>query len=179
MTNGMTKDRSQTKDLNRSKKGISPVVATVILVAVAVVIAAALAGFSSSLFGTYSATGSIELRDVVVYEDGSGSMIIKNVGSKSDSVVSAQIPPFDAATADPITGTIFLIDPNTGACTNEDPVIQANAEAAICLPIAALTTTADPDLVPPVIGQQITMTIKMKSGVDLTRSVTVSPGTLP
>ncbi|MFQ5970673.1 MAG: archaellin/type IV pilin N-terminal domain-containing protein, partial [Nitrososphaerales archaeon] len=35
MTNGTTKDRCQIKDLNRSKKGISPVVATVILVAVA------------------------------------------------------------------------------------------------------------------------------------------------
>ncbi|AIF82470.1 archaeal flagellin-like protein [Candidatus Nitrososphaera evergladensis SR1] len=34
----------------RAKKGISPVIATVILVAVAVVIAAALAGFSSSLY---------------------------------------------------------------------------------------------------------------------------------
>ncbi|MFQ5970581.1 MAG: hypothetical protein ACE5J2_08835, partial [Nitrososphaerales archaeon] len=87
--------------------------------------------------------------------------------------------PFDAATADPITGTIFLIDAVTGACTNDDPVIQANAEAVTCLPIAALTTTADPTLTAPVAGQQITMTVKMKSGVDLTRSVTVSPGTLP
>jgi flagellin-like protein len=43
---------------NKAKKGISPVIATVILVAVAVVIAAALAGFSSSLFGTYSSAGA-------------------------------------------------------------------------------------------------------------------------
>jgi flagellin-like protein len=43
------------------RKAISPVIATVILVAVAVVIAAAMAGFAGSLFGTYSQNAQIKI----------------------------------------------------------------------------------------------------------------------
>lgn len=40
--------------MGQSNKGMSPVIATLILVVMAVVIAAALAGFSSSLIGEYN-----------------------------------------------------------------------------------------------------------------------------
>ncbi|MFQ5970395.1 MAG: archaellin/type IV pilin N-terminal domain-containing protein [Nitrososphaerales archaeon] len=160
------------------KKGISPVVATVILVAVAVVIAAALAGFSSSLFGTYSSTGSIELRDVIVYDDGSGIMIMKNVGSKADSVVSAQVPPQPAALGD---GSDIYLDADKpkkkkATCKKADPpepVVEANSEAVICFDGDALFDGGDEGV--PVAGQQITMNVKMKSGVELTLSVIVAP----
>jgi flagellin-like protein len=49
---------------NRKRKGISPVIATVMLVAVAVVIAAALAGFSGSLFGSYSSGPQVKIQSM-------------------------------------------------------------------------------------------------------------------
>ncbi|MEO9363234.1 MAG: archaellin/type IV pilin N-terminal domain-containing protein [Nitrososphaera sp.] len=77
---------------NKAKKGISPVIATVILVAVAVVIAAALAGFSSSLFGTYAGSGSAVTVGVTeVHTDGSGSFVLKNSGTVQDTLVSIQV----------------------------------------------------------------------------------------
>ncbi|MFQ5969046.1 MAG: archaellin/type IV pilin N-terminal domain-containing protein [Nitrososphaerales archaeon] len=100
---------------NGSKKGISPVVATVILVAVAVVIAAALAGFSSSLFGTYSDAPNIAIKDMVIDANGDGRVTVTNTGASADSVISVQVPPNPPAT-------------NQGATS---PNIEANSEGTI------------------------------------------------
>jgi len=183
MTNEMTIDRPEAKRINKTKKGISPVVATVILVAVAVVIAAALAGFSSSLFGTYSTSGSIDLTTLVVKDDGTGYMVVRNTGAKADSVVSVQVPP-NVAFTDPGDGTNISLDDDgeldaTGLCTaatDPAPVIKANSQALICIETADSLFSGDPLIdghMPS--GQQITIKIIMKSGVELTRSVTVSP----
>ena len=79
----------------KAKRGISPVIATVILVAVAVVIAAALAGFSSSLFGSYSQNAQIQIRSVELHADGTGFLDIVNKGASAETVskVSATIGP--------------------------------------------------------------------------------------
>lgn len=78
---------------NRTKKGISPVIATVILVAVAVVIAAALAGFASSLFGTYSSTGAaVSVVSVVLDASEDDAVInLENNGNVEDKLVSVQV----------------------------------------------------------------------------------------
>src|SRR6185503_19218103 len=117
----------------KSRKGISPVIATVILVAVAVVIAAALAGFSSSLFGTYSSQGAaVNVKSLEISAaTGDFTLDMVNNGNTRDEVVSVSVPP-NAAFSDatwagpggaaellpheafvaPITGTLIL-DPST------------------------------------------------------------------
>src|ERR1044072_4459812 len=74
-------------DQNRRKKaGISPVVATVILVAVAVVIAAALAGFSGSLFGSYSNGPQVRIQSMTVHANGDIELTMANSGNAADAV---------------------------------------------------------------------------------------------
>src|SRR3954453_6906754 len=71
----------------RNKAGISPVVATVILVAVAVVIAAALAGFAGSLFGSYSQGPQIKVRSLTIDSTANtGTVTLANAGNQGDSI---------------------------------------------------------------------------------------------
>jgi FlaG/FlaF family flagellin (archaellin) len=66
----------------RGKAGISPVVATVILVAVAIVIAIAVAFWASGLVGVFTRFEKIEIQ--AAYWDGSNSAVViiaKNTGS--------------------------------------------------------------------------------------------------
>ena len=137
---------------NKSKKGISPVIATVILVAVAVVIAAALAGFSSSLFGTYSSQGAaVNVKSLEIFATGSTfELDMVNNGNTEDAAVSISIPP-NAAT--PITGGELA--PHTDGFVS--PVIGTI------------------DLGGAVEGSTVTVKINMKSGVQLTQSVIVGP----
>src|SRR5262245_60380792 len=103
---------------NKSKKGISPVIATVILVAVAVVIAAALAGFSSSLFGTYSSAGAaVTVKSITMDVDGDGSVTLVNSGNIADALVAVSIVGFDPNTpiADAGNTDGLSIPPNNGA----------------------------------------------------------------
>jgi len=159
----------------------SPVVATVILFAVAVVIAMALAGFSSSVFGTYSSSNSIAVKTMTVDVNGDGLIELVNRGALSDSVASIHVPgQFSDGTARPALlpgpafADIYLMGADCATpATPPDPAIAANSEGTICF------VGLDPDPVPAevgfVAGQQITVKIKMTSGVELTQSVTVQP----
>ncbi len=197
----ITSSDKNRKYINKAKKGISPVVATVILVAVAVVIAAALAGFSGSLFSTYSSTGSVSVRSLSLTIAGTppcclnGNAIIVNKGGVADLVLDIIIPPsvtttgagstptptlsqgaLSATGTATATGGIWLAQGTPPTCgtapytldTTHAPSVPANSETLICFlsdqPIPALT-----------VGQQLTLKIKMKSGVELTQSTTIAP----
>ena len=141
---------------NKAKKGISPVIATVILVAVAVVIAAALAGFSSSLFGTYSSAGAtVTVKSLTI--DGSADtadVVLVNRGNVADEVVSIQAVPNPAVLAENFVGT-------------PDVIAEANCEAVFSTGAGDLGTFTE--------GQVVTVKITMESGAILTQSVVVSP----
>jgi archaeal flagellin N-terminal-like domain len=71
--------------MDRRRSGISPVVATVILVAVAIVIAIAVAFWASGLVGVFTRFEKIEIQSA--YWDGTAVVVIaKNTGS-SNAVV--------------------------------------------------------------------------------------------
>jgi flagellin-like protein len=136
---------------NRTKKGISPVIATVILVAVAVVIAASLAGFSSSLFGTYSsAGGAVTVKSMVVEADGDTSVTLINKGNVSDEIVSIQALPNAPVTA------FTVVAPNT-------TTIPAGGETIVSADLGTFTA-----------GQTITVKMTMESGNVLTQSIVVT-----
>ena len=136
---------------NRTKKGISPVIATVILVAVAVVIAAALAGFASSLFGTYAgAGGAVTVESVEVHVDGSGQVVLVNGGQTSDSITSIQVMgenPFD-------------VTPNVDIAAGATEPIVAGADD-----LGAFTADEA--------GKPITVRINLESGTALSYSTTL------
>jgi flagellin-like protein len=142
----------------KSRKGISPVIATVILVAVAVVIAAALAGFSSSLFGTYSSQGAaVNVKSLEVQSDGDFSLDMVNNGNTRDEVVSISVPP-NAAVSD----ATWAGPGGAGELLPHQPLAAALQG----------TLTLDPSTVE---GSTITVKVNMLSGVQLTQSVIVGP----
>ena len=108
---------STIKTFKKSRKGISPVIATVILVAVAVVIAAALAGFSSSLFGTYSSAGAaVTVRSITMNDDGVGTVELVNSGNVADELVSVSTVGMTPDSA-PTPAGALTIGPNGGTLT--------------------------------------------------------------
>ena len=140
------------KNNTKAKKGISPVIATVILVAVAVVIAAALAGFSSSLFGSYSQNSQVTLRSITVdVTNDAGSIDVVNKGGSPETIVSISAANFGTVAAANIL-------PNPA-------VIPANSEGTVTwLPVTnggMATTDA---------GKTVTMTVQTQSGQSYTLS---------
>ena len=114
--------------MSRSRLGISPVVATVILVAVAIVIAIAVAFWASGLVGIFTRFEKLEITSA--YADVTNSqvvLVVKNTGS-SDTVIdmilingkpaiSTSIPmPIGASTVIAISFEEGLV---TGGVTNE------------------------------------------------------------
>ena len=149
---------SSIKTFNKkSRKGISPVIATVILVAVAVVIAAALAGFSSSLFGTYSSAGAaVTVKSITMDVDGVGTVELVNSGNVADELVSVSTVGFvPDSNPLPVAPSTLIMVPNGGT-----------AEATFDLGGAATGVFDD--------GQIVTIKVNLKSGAQLTQSVIVT-----
>lgn len=141
------------KNNTKAKKGISPVIATVILVAVAVVIAAALAGFSSSLFGSYSQNSQVQIRSIELSEDGSGTLNMVNKGASAETVSS-------------VSGTFASGKTTYVLVALDNPIIEANSEnTGITFDLADAANLPAPmaaaDLVA---GQTVTITIQTSSG---------------
>ena len=132
---------------NRAKKGISPVIATVILVAVAVVIAAALAGFSGSLFSSYSQGPQVKVVSMTLHATGVVDLVMANSGSASDAVTGIAVNGFGNA------GAL-----NVALAANTNPI---NLPA-----VGTITGT-------PAEGQQVTAVITMASGSTITQTVNV------
>ena len=72
--------------MNRNKSGISPVMATVILVAIAIVIAIAVAFWASGLVGVFTRFEKLEITSAY-YVSGQGvKLTVKNTGSADASI---------------------------------------------------------------------------------------------
>ena len=149
----------------KAKKGISPVIATVILVAVAVVIAAALAGFSSSLFGSYSQNAQIQIRSVELHADGTGFLDVVNKGASAETVskVSATIGPTGGSYT---IADIAVVNPTVGA-NSATPSDFTDPDA---MSFAMVTIAAPADLVA---GQTVTITVQTQSGQQYSLSTVV------
>ena len=72
--------------MNRSKSGISPVMATVILVAIAIVIAIAVAFWASGLVGVFTRFEKLEITSAYYVENDGVKLTVKNTGSADASI---------------------------------------------------------------------------------------------
>ena len=72
--------------MNRNRSGISPVMATVILVAIAIVIAIAVAFWATGLVGIFTRFEKLEI--TAAYPDASGNVLlkVKNTGSATTKI---------------------------------------------------------------------------------------------
>jgi flagellin-like protein len=154
---GMSFKTYTARNNNKAKKGISPVIATVILVAVAVVIAAALAGFSSSLFGTYSSAGASVSATSVSISAATNKVdyTLENSGNTADKLVSIQ-----ANNNAPVTQF-------TGTTPSDGFTLNANGGTAAGQTTSTVGTFNQGDIV--------TVKLTMKSGAVLSQSVIVGP----
>ena len=128
--------------MKRNTSGISPVVATVILVAVAIVIAIAVAFWASGLVGIFTRFEKLEI--VSAYADTDGVHILaKNTGS-SDAVIDMIFingKPGITGFASTVTvggtfsTTIPLASVSTGGVTNE---IALHTTSGKLYPVAVL-----------------------------------------
>jgi len=71
--------------MRRSSSGISPVVATVILVAIAIVIAIAVAFWASGLVGVFTRFEKLEITSAY-YSGGKVVLVVRNTGSADTSI---------------------------------------------------------------------------------------------
>jgi len=131
--------------MKRSSSGISPVVATVILVAIAIVIAIAVAFWASGLVGIFTRFEKIEI--TAAYVDNSGNVVLqfKNTGSAQAVIDMVLINgrPYDISditltvgqsgslTLNPSTVTLI----KTGGVTNE---IALHSTSGKVYPVAVL-----------------------------------------
>ena len=155
----------------KTRKGISPVIATVILVAVAVVIAAALAGFSSSLFGSYSQNPQLAITRLTVYntahaQSSDGTMQVVNSGGSADTIASVAIANYGSAVAaSPGYTEVYL-----GTVAGTAPSIPANGAETIGFNQLDDSGLTAPNLVS---GQPVTVTITTTSGQQFTLSTII------
>ncbi|MEM0375639.1 MAG: archaellin/type IV pilin N-terminal domain-containing protein [Nitrososphaerota archaeon] len=128
----------------RRKAGISPVVATVILVAVAIVIAIAVAFWASGLVGVFTRFEKIEIQ--AAYWDGTRVIVIaKNTGSSPavvDMILVNGLPCLTGLTVQLSVGasSTFTVTPGatcvrTGGVTNE---IALHTTSGKTYPVAVL-----------------------------------------
>ncbi|GBC70949.1 hypothetical protein HRbin02_00723 [Candidatus Calditenuaceae archaeon HR02] len=128
----------------RRKAGISPVVATVILVAVAIVIAIAVAFWASGLVGVFTRFEKIEIQSA--YWDGSQVVVIAKNSGSSPAVVDMILVngvPCETGLADQLSvGQVFQwsVTPGTncvqtGGVTNE---IALHTTSGKTYPVAVL-----------------------------------------
>jgi len=75
----------------RKKSGISPVVATVILVAVAIVIAIAVAFWASGLVGVFTRFEKLEIVSAVMTDENTFVVRIRNTGSADSAIVQVVV----------------------------------------------------------------------------------------
>ena len=81
----------------RARKGISPVIATVIIVAVAIAISIAVAGWLMGLWGTFGSTESLKVmpNSTLVYNSTTSTatltLSVKNVGSKPAQITEVEL----------------------------------------------------------------------------------------
>jgi FlaG/FlaF family flagellin (archaellin) len=90
-------------DMSRGRLGISPVVATVILVAVAIVIAIAVAFWASGLVGIFTRFEKLEIVSAVMTGSDTFQVVIRNTGSADTAIIQVVVQGKAIGTLSPAT----------------------------------------------------------------------------
>jgi flagellin-like protein len=107
----------------RKKSGISPVVATVILVAVAIVIAIAVAFWASGLVGVFTRFEKLEIVSAIMTDANTFQVVIRNTGSAPTQIIQVVVqgqfvgpvnPPVQVDVGQTVSCTITIDSPPPG-----------------------------------------------------------------
>ena len=101
---------TQSSRPHNAKKGISPVIATIILIAITIVIAIAVAGWVFGLFGSYSRTQAVTIvasASNCSASNGNCQIMVSNQGGSAITVVSASVDGQTVPTNSITSGTVI------------------------------------------------------------------------
>ena len=144
-----------------ARKGISPVIATVIIVAVAIAISIAVAGWLMGLWGGFGQTESLKTFPDSYVDVANGQLVlhIQNVGGSPAQIYKIEISgvPADLTQAT-ATGNGIQVDATNGIIT-----IQPGGEGTITVPLPAGVNAAA--------GVAYTVTIYTEAGNVYTTTV--------
>ncbi|MEM0120736.1 MAG: archaellin/type IV pilin N-terminal domain-containing protein [Thermoprotei archaeon] len=131
------------------RRAISPVIATIILIAITIVIAIAVAGWVFGLFGSYSKTQSATIlaAESSCSTSGGCTIYVQNQGATTITVVGASINGQSAS----ITGTTL---------------ITAGASGAVPITLPSTTTLTA--------GSTVEVELALSNGATLSTTLTVS-----
>jgi flagellin-like protein len=148
---------------NLKKKGISPVIASIILIAVTIAIGVAIAGFVFGIFGTYSAAPNVSITssrlfaNATVGVDDTLRVTLKNTGT--GNVIVSQVMG-GALTVTPVASGEWL-------GSGQGNTIAGNAEATIYASLGVDAVSS---------GSTYSFTINLGGGSQLTAVVTAETG---
>ena len=136
--------------MRRSSSGISPVVATVILVAIAIVIAIAVAFWASGLVGVFTRFEKIEIR--AAYWDGSNVVLfVNNTGSATATIDDIYVNGIPGASYNVVSSTCsgngenatITCDPGEGAkiVVSKPPAAVGNFVPGVTYEVAVHTSS--------------------------------------
>ncbi len=146
-----------------ANKGLSPVIAAVILIAVTVAIAVAAGGYFFGLFGTQTSRAQVSIRSVTLVDNGANvtlTLELQNAGGLGDTISAISMP---GTTTFPCT---LPADCDAGF-TGYPNDIGAN--------VGSFTTVWDAGVFGTYsVGQTVSLTIRMSSGLVIPVAVSVS-----
>jgi len=137
------------RTLRKAKKGISPVIATIILIAITIVIAIAVAAWVFGLFKSYSgnANGVTILSGVSSCSNNQCIIVLSNQGSNSVSVIGASVNGQQVS----VTGSALTV----------------TANGRLTIDLTALPTTISA-------GQTLNIAIALNNGATVTTTIIAS-----
>jgi flagellin-like protein len=145
-------------NIKKTRKAISPVLATVILIAITLIASIAIAGFVFGLFGSFTSTAQVTVVPVTCNNSPNSpgtltcTLTIKNTGSSSTSVTA-----------------VFLAYGTQVPGTGCSPVVSAG-QSTTCTAIFNLTPTTS--TIP--VGQAVQGSITLSNGASVPWSGTVA-----
>lgn len=158
--------------LVKSKKAVSPVIATVILVSVTIVVAVAVAYWMGGIAGIYTRVEKIEIMDSVATRDDGNSewivtMNLKNSGSADATVQSVRINAKTFGSAGYYNGSVTT----PGTFDTNGLTILAGQEEALVFTLDYYDATNAPSN--PVAGADIEVKLHTAAGMDYPDWVTL------
>jgi len=150
------------RTLRKAKKGISPVIATIILIAITIVIAIAVAAWVFGLFKSYTNGPAVTINAAQSSckggSPGSCTLVVSNQGGNSVSIVGATVNGQTAIVAATSCAS-------TSASTSASAIVTVSAGAVTTAYVCGVTFTA---------GQTLTITLQLNTGSTVTTTIVAS-----
>jgi len=137
------------KNMRKSKKGVSPVIATIIIVAIAIVMSIAVAYWVQGLGASFTRYEKIQIVSAYAPNDNTVNLSLKNTGTSAASLQTSTI----LINGQPLVSPAVTFSP--AANTNGVTTLQPGDSATVALDLASLKLSS---------GTSVQVTVQTASG---------------